>query len=95
MNILPALYHEAVHLFGTSWGWGKTISFIDFSEDLSISVFFKRFVSKTPYFVHDCTETPHITGSGVLAVVDGLNIQYVCVCEGCHVCVCMYHRLFN
>ena len=34
-------------------------------------MFLKWFVSETPYLIHDTTKAPHITGSGVLLVVDG------------------------
>ena len=34
-------------------------------------MFLKWSVSETPYLIHDTTKAPHITGSGVLLVVDG------------------------
>ena len=40
--------------------------------NLSTGKVLKRSVSKTPYLIHDTTEAPHITGSGVLIVVNGL-----------------------
>ena len=41
-----------------------------------ISKIFKRFVSETPYLIHDTTKAPHITGSGVLLVVNSLLRNY-------------------
>ena len=41
-----------------------------------ISMIFKWLVSKTPYLIHDTTKAPHVTGSGVLLVVDGLVRMY-------------------
>jgi hypothetical protein len=37
-----------------------------------VGVAFKWFVSETPYLVHDTPKAPHITGRGVLLVVDSL-----------------------
>ena len=39
---------------------------------ITIALIFKRFVSETPYLIHDTTKAPYITGSGVLLVVHGL-----------------------
>ena len=39
---------------------------------LSIVVTLKRCMSKTPYLIHDTDKAPHIHGSGVLVIVDGL-----------------------
>ena len=41
--------------------------------NLCIAEKFKRFVSETPYLIHDTTKAPHITGSGVLLVVESLQ----------------------
>ena len=46
---------------------------------ICITVFFKWFVSETPYLIHEAPKAPHITGCGVLLVVEGLCV-YVCVC---------------
>ena len=37
-------------------------------------MFLEWFVSETPYLIHDTTKAPHITGSGVLLVVNSLLI---------------------
>ena len=42
-------------------------------SNLRIAISFKWFVSETPYLIHDTTKAPHITGSGVLLVVEGLQ----------------------
>ena len=44
---------------------------------IAIAVIFKRFVSETPYLIHDTTKAPHITGSGVLLVMNGLKVQRI------------------
>ena len=40
---------------------------------LRIRALFKRFVSKTPYFIHETPKTPHITGCRVLLIVESLE----------------------
>ena len=59
----------------------KLIQFIGIGIDqidskyLQISMLFKRFVSETPYLIHDTAKAPHITGSRVLLVVNGLKVN--------------------
>ena len=56
--ILPQFYHAIlVHLY---------------VRYLMVSLVFKWFVSQTPYLKHESTKAPHITGCGVLLVVEGL-----------------------
>jgi hypothetical protein len=69
---LPAVYHEFVNFSWAPRRWSKTYSFLNELYILQISATFKRFVSETPYLIHDTTKAPHITGSGVLLVVEGL-----------------------
>ena len=42
------------------------------SYNLCVGMLLKWFVSETPYLIHDTAVAPHITGSGVLLVVEGL-----------------------
>ena len=72
VTYISALYHDAVHLFGTSWRWGKTISIVYFPHNMCVHTGFKRFMSKTPYFIHDNTKTPHITCSGEILIMNCL-----------------------
>ena len=37
-----------------------------------MAAFFKWGVSETPYLIHEAPKAPHITGCGVLLVVEGL-----------------------
>ena len=39
---------------------------------LNICVSLERFVSETPYLIHETPKTPHITGCRVLLVVESL-----------------------
>jgi len=48
------------------------------SADLHIGVLFKWFVSETPYLIHEAPKAPHITGCGVLLVVEGLYVYMLC-----------------
>ena len=70
---LPAVDHELIDDSRTSSWRGKTNALIDESNTVLVGVFLKRFVSETPYLIHDTTKAPHITGSGVLLVMDGLR----------------------
>ena len=42
---------------------------------LIIGLVFKRFMSQTPYLVHESTKTPHITSSRVLLVEESLKCE--------------------
>ena len=48
---------------------------------MSIIVAFKRLVTETPYLIHSASKAPHITGSGVLLVVNSLGniIYFMCM----------------
>ena len=46
---------------------------------LNVCVSLKRFVSETPYFVHETPKTPHITGCRVLLIVESLGTSYVVI----------------
>ena len=70
---LPAIHHDLVYFFGTPRGWSKTYAFVYELYKIQTCARFKRFVSETPYLIHDTAKAPHITGSGVLLVVEGLQ----------------------
>ena len=40
-----------------------------------IGMVFERLMSETPYLIHDTTKAPHITGSGVLLVMNSLYFK--------------------
>ena len=68
----PAVNHEFIDAPWTARGWGKTRSFTNNLYALQVCVLFKWFVSETPYLIHDTAKAPHVTGSGVLLVVECL-----------------------
>ena len=69
---IPAVNHEVIDHSWAPRRWGKTYSFVNHPYALHVRALFKWFMSKTPYLVHDTAKAPHITGSGVLLVVEGL-----------------------
>ena len=76
-QISPAADHEFIDCSWTPSRRGKTNSFVDQLNTILVCVLFKWFVSETPYLIHDTTKAPHITGSGVLFVEDGLYKNYI------------------
>ena len=68
----PAVNHEFIDDSWTARGWGKTNSSVNNLYAFYICLLSKWFMSKTPYLIHDTAKAPHITGSGVLLVVNGL-----------------------
>ena len=53
-----------------------------------VGFFFKWFVSETPYFIHEDTKAPHITGCGVLLEMDCLQTN-INTLEQCYL-LCVY-----
>ena len=49
---------------------------LQLSAHLIIGKISKWSVSQTPYLIHDTTKAPHITGSGVFIVINGLHVLY-------------------
>ena len=49
--------------------------FLTHDINLLVVVAFKWFVSQTPYLIHDHPIAPHITGCGVLPIVQSLPIR--------------------
>ena len=47
-------------------------SFDSFNTHIHVSILLERFVSETPYLIHETPKTPHITGCRVPLVVEGL-----------------------
>ena len=87
---VPALHHERVNPFRTSWRGSQADAFINEGQSLKnklgnsyistnyvayliVSMAFKWLVSQTPYLVHDHSKTPHITSTGVLPEMQGLQ----------------------
>ena len=54
---------------------GETVLGKEAKTNLDVSVSLKWFVSQTPYLVHQNTIAPHITGSGVLPIQQGLHVS--------------------
>ena len=42
---------------------------------LGVGVSLKWLVSETPYLVHEAAKAPHVTGCGILLVVQGLSTE--------------------
>ena len=76
----PTLYHNLVHLSGTTRRRREPISSINEVNHLTVCLALKWFVSQTPYLIHEYTKAPNITGCGVLLVVKCLNVVVV-ACE--------------
>ena len=70
--ISPAVNHELIEYSWAPRRRGKTSSFVDDLYALHVGAGFEWFVSETPYLIHDTTKAPHITGSGVFLIVEGL-----------------------
>ena len=70
---LPAYNHEFIDASRAARGRRETMVAVNDADAFLILVGFKRLVSQTPYLIHDTAKAPHITGSGVLPVVDGLK----------------------
>ena len=63
-------------MYGNAIHGGSEIKCFNFKVDTTyilIRVSFKRFVSETPYFIHETPKTPHITGCRVLLIVESLG----------------------
>ena len=76
----PTLYHNLVHLSGTTRRRREPISSINEVNHLTVCLALKWFVPQTPYLIHEYTKAPNITGRGVLLVVKCL-IVVVVACE--------------
>ena len=69
---IPALNHDVVDIPRTAWRRGKAKTTVNFTDHFTIRASLKRFVSETPYLIHHTTKAPHITGCGVLLVMESL-----------------------
>ena len=47
----------------------------EYKPHLRVAIAFKWLVSKTPYLIHQTPKSPHITGCGVLLIVQSLRTQ--------------------
>ena len=72
VDYIPALYHDVVDVPRAAWRRGEAETNIYLSDDLLFGIFLERFVPETPYLIHYTTKAPHITGCGVLLVMESL-----------------------
>ena len=69
---IPALNHDVVDIPRTAWRRGKAKTTVNFTDHFMIRASLKWLVSKTPYLIHRTTKAPHITGCGILLVMESL-----------------------
>ena len=72
MLTIPALYHDVVNVPRAAWRRGEAETTVYLPNDLLFGVSLKGLVSKTPYLIHHTTKAPHITGCGILLVMESL-----------------------